>query len=115
MTIRIIQILTLFLFSIQVHAQIPEATGTGTLDNTMNWIISRKFNALGTASDETKLFYDNKGNLLQSQSKVFNARADADPAKKVHVLASQPIYDNLGRAVITTMLAPINSKGFSYQ
>ncbi|HEY4205313.1 MAG TPA: hypothetical protein VGM31_00810, partial [Puia sp.] len=49
----------------------------GTPDNNMNWVISKAFDDNGNAISEGKKFYDNNGQLLQSQSKTFY-RADAN-------------------------------------
>ncbi|HEY4206027.1 MAG TPA: RHS repeat-associated core domain-containing protein, partial [Puia sp.] len=79
----------------------------------MNWVISKAFDDNGNAISEGKKFYDNNGQLLQSQSKTFY-RADANTVF-THVLASQSMADAYGRYVATSMSAPIDYADFSYR
>lgn len=53
-----------------------------------------------------KSYSDGFGNPMQSQSKSFTTN---------QVLASQPVYDKLGNASLTTLPAPINSSSFVYK
>ncbi len=93
---------------------VPQATNlTGTPDANINWIQSSAFDENGNLIGDSRKYYDNAGQSLQTQGKVFY-RANVSTTY-THVLASQPIKDAYGRPAASTMLAPINYADFSYQ
>jgi len=76
-------------------------------NNTMNWTDTKSFNAYGDVVSESRVFYDNRGKELQTQS--FNAE---NPGK---VFAQMPLYDYLDRPTMQTLPAVTNTTGsFSY-
>lgn len=68
------------------------------IDNNKNWVQSWGYDEEGRVIAESKTFFDNKGNMLQSQQKNL--------ARKV-VLATENIYDKYGRLAATTLPAPV--------
>jgi len=76
-------------------------------NGTMNWTDTKTFNAYGDVVSESRIFYDNRGKELQSQS--FNAE---NPKT---VFAQMPLYDYLDRPAIQTLPGVVNSSGtFAY-
>jgi RHS repeat-associated protein len=91
----------------------PATNQTGSLNNEMNWTISREFDSNGNIFNESKNFYDNRGGLLQRQNKMYY-RKDATNVY-THVLARQPIRDEYGRDAVVTLPAPIDYADFIYR
>ncbi|KIA95229.1 hypothetical protein OC25_07915 [Pedobacter kyungheensis] len=82
------------------------APNNPALNLDMNWTSTKTYDEDGNVIAENKSFYDDRGTPLQSQVKSISTG---------HVLASQSLYDFQGRAVISTLAAPINNAGFSYR
>src|ERR1035438_5032710 len=106
-------ILILLIGSEAINGQVPAAGNqTGNANSNMNWILISGYDASGNILSQDKNFYDNNGNPLQSQSKVFYR---SNPSTVyTHVLATQPLYDVYSRKVALTLPAPINYADFSY-
>ncbi|HAC26032.1 MAG TPA: hypothetical protein DCE81_14050 [Cytophagales bacterium] len=89
---------------------IVNANGTGGCDQKLNWTesIGYTHDANGTQSvaAASKTFSDGMGKPLQTQSKVL---------ARNNVLASQPVYDQLGNPSLQTLPAPINASDFAYR
>ena len=93
---------------------VPQATNlTGTADANLNWTQATSFDETGTVIADGKQFYDNIGNVIQSQSKAFYRVAPN--TVYTHVLAGQPIRDAYGRVAGGTLPAPIDYADFSYR
>ncbi len=103
------------LLPVAMYAQVPVAPDNAIANTDMNWIQSRVFIPNGAIIKEKKTFYNATGKMLQSQQKVFSATNDLLQVNRPHVLASQPIYDMLGRPSVNTLPAPINSRAFEYR
>jgi len=72
-----------------------------------NWVDTKTFNASGDMVSESRSFYDNEGDLLQTQWK--------DAENPTTVFASMPLYDYLDRPAIQTLPGVVNTSGsFSY-
>jgi len=96
------------------EAGVPAAsTSVGNSNVNMNWTLARSFDANGNVIGEGKSFYDNNGQLLQSQSKVFY-RKDATTTY-THVMATQPLRDAYNRVAASTLAAPIDNSEFGYK
>ncbi|WP_293881657.1 hypothetical protein [Sphingobacterium sp. UBA1498] len=87
-----------------------DPTITGPINNNpnadMNWILGRSFNAAGQVVSEGKVFYDDLGKVLQTQSRNLEAGI---------VLASEPLYSVYGGAVGSTLSAPIGGNELLYK
>lgn len=81
----------------------PVASASPTGDTEYNWTETISYNRQGAEIGSSRQYVDAQGRILQNQ---VNDHATAQ------VLASQPIYDGLGRPVITTLPAPINNATF---
>lgn len=79
----------------------------GVCDNSINWVENVGYSPVdGSVISKSRSYLDGEGKTLQSQ--VLDLETN-------HVLASQPIYDGDGRAVGSTLPAPINSSTFAYR
>lgn len=78
----------------------------GGADANVNWILGKSFDAAGNVTGEHKSYFDGQGSLLQAQTHNMTAN---------QFLASQPIYDQLGRAAINTLSAPTMGTTFAYK
>jgi RHS repeat-associated protein len=86
---------------------------TGDVNSERNWVIEKTFDENGNVITEEKRFFDNGGQLLQSQNKM---KYRKDPSTVyTHVFASQFIKDANGRAVLNTLSAPIDYSEFIYK
>ncbi len=105
---------SLVLQIVSVNVGVPQASNlTGTADPNLNWIQASTFDQNGTLTSDSRDYYDNGGDLLQSQSKVFYR---ANPTTvNTQVLANAPIKDAYGRDAASTLPAPINYADFSYR
>ena len=74
-------------------------------DNSLNWIEKKTYDLDGNPTSHSKVFSDKYGKTLQSQAKNMETG---------QVFASQPVYDALGRPVLQTLSAPINSTALCY-
>lgn len=74
-------------------------------DLNRNWLLTIKYDAQGNPWSASKVFYDNNGKVLQTQARNFTASK---------IMASQVLYDALGRPAVATMSAPILATDFSY-
>jgi len=68
----------------------------------MNWIKSKAFNINGAIIANSKVYFDELGKGIQSQSVDI---------KTGHIWASQTMYDEQGRPGLQTLSAPINNTG----
>ncbi|MEN7551260.1 RHS repeat-associated core domain-containing protein [Rapidithrix thailandica] len=77
-------------------------------EKVLNWTTNRAFDKDGNVIASSKSYFDLKGLALQSQSKSYATNT---------IFATQPIYDQYGRPVISTMSAPLPEviQGFTYQ
>ncbi len=79
----------------------------GVCDNSVNWVENIGYSPVdGSVISKSRNYLDGEGKTLQSQ--VLDLETN-------HVLASQPIYDGDGRAVGSSLPAPINSSTFAYR
>lgn len=85
---------------------INPAPNNPAADLDKNWVQTKSYDDDGNLVGESKSFFDRTGKALQSQVKSISAG---------HVLASQPVYDALGRPAVQTLAAPINNAGFAYK
>jgi RHS repeat-associated protein len=77
-------------------------------DQRLNWIKNTSYNQTGVQEiASSKSYFDDRGHLLQSQSKQYT---QAGP----RVFASQPMRDKYDRVVGNTMSAPIVPTDFKY-
>lgn len=85
---------------------INPAPNNPSADADKNWVQTKSYDEDGNLIGESKSFFDLTGKSLQNQVKSISAG---------HVLASQTIYDALGRPAVQTLAAPINNAGFAYK
>jgi RHS repeat-associated protein len=85
---------------------VTPAPSNPSQDLSMNWTFTRTYDLDGNIVGENKDFFNNAGHPIQSQVKNI---ADG------HVLANQVIYDNNGRAALSTLAAPINNAEFGFK
>jgi RHS repeat-associated protein len=98
---------------VSVFGVTPATHATGDPNTNMNWTLARGFDASGALLSESKTFFDNRGEELQSQAKTFYRK---DPSTVyTQVLASQSIRDAYDRPVLSTLPAPIDYADFIYQ
>jgi RHS repeat-associated protein len=81
------------------------AFGVCAQDCNKNWVLTRTYDENGNETGTTKSFFDNNGKATQSQAKNESTG---------QVLAQQTLYDLQGRAVVTTLPAPINNTAFTF-
>jgi RHS repeat-associated protein len=74
-------------------------------DLNRNWVMTRTYDENGNEIGATKAFFDNNGKATQAQQKNETTS---------QVLATQTLYDLQGRAVVSTLPAPINNSQFAY-
>lgn len=86
--------------------KIPLPPDNPQANTEMNWILNRSFNASGQVVAESKVFYDDLGEVAQQQAKNLEFG---------HVMASQPLYSVYGQVLGNTLSAPINNASFSYK
>jgi RHS repeat-associated protein len=75
-------------------------------DNDKNWTLTKNFDENGLEIGASKSFFDNNGRGTQSQ---FKGETNGQ------VLAAQTLYDFQGRAIGSTLAAPINNAAFAYK
>ncbi|TKC60288.1 hypothetical protein FBD94_15395 [Pedobacter hiemivivus] len=83
-----------------------EVTLATSTDQLRNWILTKSYDEDGNLTGESKAFMDNNGKTLQTQVKSLS---------KGQVLASEQLYDALGRPAISTLVAPIDNTAFNYK
>jgi hypothetical protein len=86
-------------------------------DGDLNWIHTKNFDGTtaNTVLSESKNYFDQRGQALQSQSKSFHkAKVDGVDTEFPVVFASQPLKDKYERAVGGTLSAPILQNDFNY-
>ncbi|PXX95180.1 hypothetical protein DF185_22645 [Marinifilum breve] len=71
-----------------------------------NWVSSKVYNGDGNVIAEGKEFYDYLGRKIQSQSRNITDNK---------IIASQIIYDDKGRAVLTSLPVPISQSKLTYK
>lgn len=71
-----------------------------------NWVSSKVYDGDGVVIADSKSFADYLGRAVQSQTRNISAKK---------VIVSQTLYDNLGRAVLTTMPVPISQTKLDYK
>jgi hypothetical protein len=85
----------------------------GDFDKSLNWVFTRSFDGtkdgLGNLNiiSESKSYFDERGQALQSQTKTFHNN-------QPHVFASQSLKDKYDRTVGGTLSAPILQNDFRY-
>lgn len=72
-------------------------------ETSSNWTHETLYNEYGDVIGETRVYFDKFGKEVQVQSKNLDQN---------NILAAEKIYDRLGRPVINTLSAPINSGCF---
>ena len=82
---------------------VPVAASSPTSDLEYNWSETISYNAQGAEVGSGRQYVDERGRVLQNQ---VNDHATSQ------VLATQPVYDALGRPAIATLPAPINNSVF---
>lgn len=75
-------------------------------ENPKNWVTSKTYAQDGTLLSEEKTYSDYLGRTTQVHSKLLTNN---------DVLATQTIYDALGRPVVTTLPAPLNQGCLTYK
>jgi RHS repeat-associated protein len=84
--------------------------GVSTCDQKLNWAESVGYtidvNGAPVVASSSRTFVNGHGETLQNQTKVLS---------KGNVLASQPVYDAFGNAVVNSLPAPINATQFVYR
>jgi RHS repeat-associated protein len=91
----------------------PPTNNTVTANGNMNWTITRSYDARGKVASEQKQFFDSRGQLLQTQSRVKYRKFPS--TVYTHTFASQSIQDVLGRPSLSTLEAPTDNSEFSYK
>jgi RHS repeat-associated protein len=76
------------------------------IDITKNWNSSSSFDENGVKIGENKSFYNNLGKPIQTQVKSITDN---------NVIASQTIFDELGRPVLKSLPAPLNQTTLIYK
>jgi hypothetical protein len=71
-----------------------------------NWVSSKEYDGDGNVIAEGKNFYDYLGRKIQSQSRNITDNK---------IIASQTIYDDKGRAVLTSLPVPISQSKLDYK
>ncbi len=84
----------------------PIDPGNNNPNADMNWVLGKKFNANGQVISESKLFFDDRGRIIQSQSRNIEANM---------VLAVEPLYSVEGKTIGNTLVAPINNSELLYK
>ncbi len=84
---------------------IPPPPSNPASDLNRNWVMTRSYDENGNEIGATKSFFDNNGKATQAQQKNETTS---------QVLATQTLYDLQGRAVVSTLPAPINNSAFAY-
>lgn len=74
-------------------------------DNNTHWVENRSFDLNGNLVSRGKVYADYMGRTLQVQGKTFSDN---------NVLAYQPLYDDLGRPIASTLTAPMYKDYFCY-
>ena len=87
------------------HPSFNPALASSTIDNAMNWVDSKSFNAYGDVIGEARVYYDQFGKQLQTQS------LNQDNNK---ILAQMPLYDNLDRPAIQTLSGVLTNGSTSF-
>lgn len=100
-------------FIAEIVGVTPPTTG-GSANTNMNWVLAKTFDENGNVTNENKQFFDNSGRSMQTQSRV-SYRQNYNNTTVANVFASQPLRDALGREVVNTLSAPINSSEFGYK
>jgi hypothetical protein len=81
-------------------------------DNDLNWVHTKSYDGLGSSVtnvlSESKSFFDQRGQSLQSQTKTFHNNLPV-------VFASQSLKDKYDRTVGGTLSAPILENDFRYK
>lgn len=106
-----------YIYRMKAFSGSCESSGYGTFtlnviydDTHINWSQSIGYtldaNGNSIPSLASKTYTNGLGNTLQSQTKSYTTN---------QILATQPIYDRQGNAVLTTLAAPINSSAFNYK
>ncbi|WP_170113694.1 RHS repeat-associated core domain-containing protein [Mucilaginibacter yixingensis] len=85
---------------------LPPPPDNPSADLNRNWVMTTSYDEDGQVVGESKDFYDNNGNSIQSQTKNQTTG---------QVLATQTLYDAEGRAALTTLPAPTNNASFAYK
>lgn len=106
-----------YIYRMKAFSGSCESSGYGTFtlnviydDTHINWsqsigyTLDENGNSIPTLASKT--YTNGLGNTLQSQTKSYTTN---------QILATQPIYDRQGNAVLTTLAAPINSSTFNYK
>ncbi|NQX85549.1 MAG: RHS repeat-associated core domain-containing protein [Flavobacteriaceae bacterium] len=84
------------------HAGENNGCPAGGVFENMNWIIYNTYDTNGNATSKSKIYYDELGRSIQSQS------VDLKTGK---TWAAHTMYDNQSRPALQTLSAPINSSG----
>ncbi|MFM7859780.1 MAG: hypothetical protein ACKO96_49575 [Flammeovirgaceae bacterium] len=91
------------------------------VDNSLNWVFTRSFDGTKDAQGnltvlgESKSYFDQRGQALQSQTKSFHKVTENNVIKEVpFVFASQSLKDKYDRTVGGTLSAPILQNDFLY-
>ncbi|MEM7551348.1 MAG: RHS repeat-associated core domain-containing protein [Bacteroidota bacterium] len=94
------------LFSENVTIEVVEET------NEYNWIYSQSLDEGGIAYAESKSYFDDSGDKIQDQTKLFsnNTVNGAEPL----VFISEPLKDRFDRVVGQTLSAPANQSEFDF-
>ncbi|KYG81080.1 RHS repeat-associated protein [Roseivirga ehrenbergii] len=104
---------TVFVFTLALVAFVTHAQQNSTKSTAYVYDASGNLKLDGNGQPitiESVSYFDQRGKLLQSQSRVNSVGTGGT------ILATQPIYDRFGRAVLNTLAAPIadGSTGFGY-
>ncbi|RBL93325.1 RHS repeat domain-containing protein [Chitinophaga flava] len=92
--------------TIEQGAEVTFEVGSVTVNGPGNWRLTRAFGLNNAVGAEVRSFYDDRGVMLQYQKRDMVSG---------NVLASQIIYDYLGRPVLTTLMAPTLKNTLEYQ
>jgi hypothetical protein len=86
-------------------------------DNDLNWVHTKSYDGLGSSVtnvlSESKSYFDQRGQSLQSQTKTFHKQTSTD-VYRPYVFASQALKDKYDRTVGGTLSAPIALPDFRY-
>jgi RHS repeat-associated protein len=96
----------LSIIAITVIQSVSHSQHNSTSDPAMNWIVTKSLNSNGSIKSIGKQYFDNNGQATQAQARSMTNN---------QVLATQVINDALGRSVLTTMTAPVNSADFGFK
>jgi len=98
--------MVLLIISVCFYFFVNGQNNATTSDLNKNWRVTKVFDGGGAVKGISKEYFDNQARPTQTQVRNMSSG---------QVIASQVIYDAMGRPVVSTLPAPINSGNFGFR